>query len=146
MVQNSISEERCAQREAFAKEDAEATSNLPSSYICLRAGMQGSRLQRVRSVHLLPQRARRGNLLHAWLASSRLRTNRPQNLSCNKSSYNQMFRSIHIQDRQIHSARATGQSERHSTKRPEKWAWSGQACMQTIYTVTWAASGLPSPT
>lgn len=37
MVQNSISEESCSQREASAKEDAETTSALPSSYICLRA-------------------------------------------------------------------------------------------------------------
>lgn len=41
MVQNSISEESCTQREASAKEDAETTSALPSSYICLRAGVQG---------------------------------------------------------------------------------------------------------
>lgn len=50
MVQNSISEESRTQRDASAKEDAEATSKLPSSYICLRAGMQGSRLTRVHYV------------------------------------------------------------------------------------------------
>lgn len=47
MVQNSISEESLTQREASAKEDAEATSTLPSSDICLRTGMQGSRLTSV---------------------------------------------------------------------------------------------------
>lgn len=83
--------------------------------------MQGSWLKRVGCVRLLPQQTTRGNLLHAWLASSRLRTNRPQNSSCNKSFYNQMFRYTHIQDRQIHSSRARRQPARCSTKRPEKW-------------------------